>query len=142
MKYLLDTDHISFLQRRSGSEYQVLSAKMGQHSLADFGLPVVSFHEQALGAHSFLAQARTPAELVRGYELLKIIIESFALGRIVVFDLAACQASDALKAQKIRIGTMDLRIAALALSLGLTLLTRNLRDFSLVPGLVVEDWTT
>jgi len=36
---------------------------------------------------------------------------------------------------------MDLRIASIALSRGLTLLTRNSRDFSKVPRLVIENWT-
>ncbi len=31
MKYLLDTDHISFLQRRSSSEFTHLKARMEQH---------------------------------------------------------------------------------------------------------------
>lgn len=40
-----------------------------------------------------------------------------------------------------RIGTMDLKIAAIALANDATLLSRNLRDFGKVPGLRVEDWT-
>ena len=38
------------------------------------------------------------------------------------------------------IGAMDLLIAAHALSEGVTLVTANLREFSRVPGLAVENW--
>ena len=48
---------------------------------------------------------------------------------------------DGLLAQNLRVGTMDLRLAAIALSQNLTVLTRNLRDFGRVPGLKVEDRT-
>lgn len=39
-------------------------------------------------------------------------------------------------------GNHDLFIAAHARSRGMTLLTRNLREFQRVPGLTVEDWPT
>jgi len=40
------------------------------------------------------------------------------------------------------IGSMDLLIAAHAVSLGVTLVTNNTREFSRVPGLNLVDWTT
>lgn len=43
--------------------------------------------------------------------------------------------------QKVRIGTRDLRIAAITLSRNAILVTRNNKDFSKVPNLRIEDWT-
>ncbi len=45
-----------------------------------------------------------------------------------------------LQAAGIVIGPNDLFIAAHALALQVTLVTRNLAEFSRVPGLVLEDW--
>jgi tRNA(fMet)-specific endonuclease VapC len=47
---------------------------------------------------------------------------------------------DSLRAQRVRIGAFDLRIAAIALSHNLIVISRNLTDFRQVPGLQVEDW--
>ncbi|WP_265276231.1 hypothetical protein [Nostoc sp. KVJ3] len=44
MRYLLDTDHISFLQRRSGKEFLTLAAHIAQHQATDFAFSIVSFH--------------------------------------------------------------------------------------------------
>ncbi|MGH2416123.1 MAG: type II toxin-antitoxin system VapC family toxin [Microcystaceae cyanobacterium] len=141
MKYLLDTDHISFLQRRSGSEFSRLTVRIAQHPIADFVLSAVSFHEQVLGAHSFISRARTNTDIIRGYALLLEILRGFATARVLPFDAEAVAVFDELRGQRIRVSTMDLRIAASALSRNLVLLTRNVSDFSKVPGLVTEDWT-
>lgn len=141
MKYLLDTDHISFLQRRSGSEYLKLSARIAQQPPTDFAFSIISFHEQVIGAHTFIVNSKTPADTVRGYTLLREIIQGFSVVTILHFDAGASAIFEGLRAQRIRISTMDLRIAAIALSLNLVLLTRNMSDFSRVPNLITEDWT-
>jgi tRNA(fMet)-specific endonuclease VapC len=141
VKFLLDTDHISILQRRSGPEYAALAARIAQHSPADLAFSIISFHEQFVGAHTYINRARTQSELVRGYNRLGQILQGFSAAPVLPFDAAAAAVYDGLQSQRLRVGTMDLRIAAIALSQGLILLTRNTRDFSKVPGLVTEDWT-
>ena len=54
MKYLLDTDHISFLQTRRGPEYAALIARIAHYWPADFAFSIVSFHEQILGGHALV----------------------------------------------------------------------------------------
>jgi tRNA(fMet)-specific endonuclease VapC len=141
VKFLFDTDHISILQRRSGPEWNRLSARMAMHSQADLAFSIVSFHEQALGCHTFLARARTTQELIRGYEILDGILQSFLVARVLPFDAPAAGVYSNLRSQRLRAGSMDLRIASIALTNGLTVLTRNRRDFGRVPGLVIDDWT-
>lgn len=141
MKYLLDTDHISFLQRRSGSEFTRLMVRMGQYSPADFALSIVSLHEQVLGAHNFINRAQTNNDIIRGYTLLMEILQSFATAPVLPIDAPAIAIFNELRGQRVRISTMDLRIAAIAISRNLVLLTRNISDFSKVPGLVIENWT-
>jgi tRNA(fMet)-specific endonuclease VapC len=60
---------------------------------------------------------------------------------VIGFDAQAQAVFKALLARKIRIGTQDLRIAAVALSQGATLVTRNQRDFAVIPSLKTEDWS-
>lgn len=141
MKYLFDTDHISFLQKRSGPGYTALIARIAQHSPTDLVFCIVSFHEQALGRHAFLNRAPTAARIIHGYSLLMETLQTFMTRPVLPFDAAAKAVFSGLKAQRIRVGTLDLRIAAIALSRSLIVLTRNKRDFGKVPGLVTEDWT-
>ncbi|MFO0810276.1 MAG: type II toxin-antitoxin system VapC family toxin [Gemmataceae bacterium] len=56
------------------------------------------------------------------------------------FDAPAADKFDRLRAAKMRIGTRDLKIAAICLVTGGVLLTANRRDFEKVPGLRFENW--
>jgi tRNA(fMet)-specific endonuclease VapC len=59
---------------------------------------------------------------------------------IVPFDERAAARFAGLRKQRIRIGTMDLKIASIALVHDALLVTANLSDFSLVPELRCENW--
>jgi len=38
---------------------------------SELGFPIISYHEQLLGCHKFIQAARTPDQMVRGYEMLE-----------------------------------------------------------------------
>lgn len=118
-----------------------ISSRAAGCAPADRAFSIVSFHEQVLGAQTFISRSRTPTDTIRGYDYLTDILRSFSAAPVLPFDQAAVTTYENLRAQRVRIATMDLRIASIALSLGSTLLTRNSRDFGRVPGLVIEDWT-
>lgn len=73
--------------------------------------------------------------------MLTQVLQDFMEALVIPFDAAAAAAFEELVAQRVRVGTMDLRIAAIALSRGMVMVTRNSRDFRKVPGLQIEDWT-
>jgi tRNA(fMet)-specific endonuclease VapC len=139
--FVLDTDLIVVLQRQSQPECNRLLRKMGMHLPKTIYYSIVSFHEQALGANQYITRAKSPAKVVRGYGMLDTVLNTYRSAPVLPFDANAAAEFDSARAKKVRIGTMDLRIAAIALSRGMTVVTRNLRDFGKVPGLNIEDWT-
>ena len=113
MKYLLDTDHISFLQRRSGHEFIQLSTRIAQYPMTDFALSVISFHEQGLGAHTLINRAPNNRSMLQGYTLLSEILKGFSAAPVITFEDEALAIFLKLKQQKVRVSTMDLRISPL-----------------------------
>jgi tRNA(fMet)-specific endonuclease VapC len=95
-----------------------------------------------LGANAYISRAKSRRELVRGYAMLHQILVDFSAAQVLPFDDDAASTFEELRSLRVRVGTMDLRIASIALSRDLTVLTRNLVDFQQIPGLAVEDWTT
>jgi tRNA(fMet)-specific endonuclease VapC len=141
MKYLLDTDHLSILQRQMGKDYSNLSTRMAHYPLSDFAVSTVTFHEQMLGSHAYINRARNLNDVVKGYEMMARLVSDFKVLPLVSFDAGAATAFEQLQSQRIQLAKMDARIAAIALFRGLILLTRNHQDFGKVAGLLIEDWT-
>jgi tRNA(fMet)-specific endonuclease VapC len=139
--FLLDTDHISTLQHATGTTFARLLARLRAYPEGDFFFPIIRFHEQVLGWNTYISKARDAATVMRGYRGYQDLISQFAAAQVLPYDRDANATFEALRTQRVRIGTFDLRIAAIALSRNLTLLSRNLADFRQVPGLDVQDWT-
>jgi tRNA(fMet)-specific endonuclease VapC len=101
---------------------------------------IVSFEEQTRGWLAYSARAKTLAQQIKAYARLRALLEDFHTRPILDFDEQAAAAVQRLRKLKIHIGTMDLRIVAIALAYDAVLLTGNLVDFRKVPGLRAEDW--
>jgi len=140
MKFLLDTGHISILQTESEPSFSVLSAKMRRHPSGDFAYSIISFHEQVIGAHAYTNRARRAEGLVKGYQILHKILRDFSSIAVATFDGPAASEHARLSSLGLGVKTMDLRIASIARSLQMILLTRNKIDFDKVPGLIHENW--
>jgi tRNA(fMet)-specific endonuclease VapC len=141
MAAILDSDVLSILQRRSEPECIRLENRLGEISSADVFTTIVTFQEQMRGWLAVLHKARTDRPLLLAYIELQSMLRDFCHLSILPFDADALSVFKVLRRRRIRIGTMDLRIASIALATRSTLVSRNLRDFQQVPDLRVEDWT-
>jgi len=139
--FLLDTDHLGILQDRVQPECRRLVARITQFPAPAFFVSIVSFHEQVVGWNAYLNRARAITGVVSAYQMFQDILADFVAMQVLPFDDAAGTQFEMLRRQRVRVGTMDLRIASIALVRDFTVLTRNLIDFERVPGLTVEDWT-
>jgi tRNA(fMet)-specific endonuclease VapC len=138
---VLDTDILSIIQTRSEPAYtKLLSRLRRQETSTIVWVTIISFEEQLRGWLEYVKRARPP-QLPKGYSKLHELNEDFSTRPVLPFDQAAAEEYQNLQRAKVRIGTMDLRIAAICISNREILLTRNLRHFEKVPGLRVEDWT-
>ena len=141
MRFLIDTDHASLIQLKTEPEISAISRHLTACSETDITYSIISVHEQFSGSHSYINRGRTPADTVSGYGRFAKLVDFYKQVPLVPFDEPAATEFGRLKAVGVRVGTMDLRIASIALSRGLVVVTRNVRDFGRVPGLVTEDWT-
>jgi tRNA(fMet)-specific endonuclease VapC len=137
---LLDTDTLCIVQRGGGPEYEGLVGRLDA-AADEVAVSIISFEEQMRGWLAFIARARSAAQQITAYAKLHALLDDFSTRPILDFDPASAIELERLRRSKVRIGTMDLKISAIALARDALLLSRNLSDFSKVPGLRVADWT-
>jgi tRNA(fMet)-specific endonuclease VapC len=138
---VLDTDHISVLRHPQSQEASVLTQRLAASSDRDIATTVATLEEQMRAWLSVIARYRDLQRQAPYYDRLVRFVRFFNKWRILPLGEPAIAEFRRLRKARIRIATTDLKIAAITLAVGGTLLSRNLRDFEQVPALRVEDWT-
>lgn len=137
IKWVLDTDHVSLLQRG----HSVVINKVAAMNPAEIAITVITVVEQMYGRLDVIKRGKSKQELVTSYVLLRETFNRLCQANILDFNEAAFDIYNELLKQKIRVGTQDLRIASVALSVNATVVTRNFKDFQKVPNLKIVDWS-
>jgi tRNA(fMet)-specific endonuclease VapC len=136
--YILDTDIISLFSRQHPIVMARVATARQAHEVA---VTAITVDESYAGWHARVRKARKPPEIADAFAGLAAAAAVFGSLSIIPFPVPAIQRFDALKKLRLNVGPNDLRIAAIALEAGATVVTRNLRDFRRVPGLTCEDWS-
>jgi len=136
---LLDTDHLTVLTDRRAAANVSLVARL-ELANEPLGIPIVAVEEQCKGWLAKLGRTRDIHQQVTPYQRLAELFDFLAEWDIVPLSESAADHFADLRKQKIRIGTQDLKIAAIAIAANALLLSANLSDFQKVPGLRVENW--
>ena len=132
--YLLDTDILSNLLNRTPSI--ALIAKLASVPIEQQFTSSITLGELIYGAYRLRARTVTLLE-----QLEKTLLPNLP---VLPFDVAAARRYGEVRAELERngmlLGDADLRIGAIALARGLTVVTGNVPHFQRIPGLPVENW--
>lgn len=136
---LLDTDHLSVFFDERDARQGPLKMRMAAAD-DEVACTIVSVEEVLRGWLAIIHRLRDAHRQIPSYTRLRRFLGAIGDWQIVPFEERAASQFAALRRQRIRIGTMDLKIASIAIVNDALLLTSNLRDFSFVSGLRCENW--
>lgn len=131
MRFLLDTDICIYVLR---DRPQSVLKRLQRTSPDAAGISVVTYLELTYGAWKSAHVEKNLANLQRLREVVQVV----PIGEDSAEAYGGIRSS--LERKGTSIGALDLLIAAHALSLGVTLVTNNVREFSRVDGLKIENW--
>lgn len=138
--YILDTDHVSlWLEGHSVVRNKTLEFE------ADLAITIITVQELFNGWMGRLNDSSQSNHQVSLYAKLSRVVAYLQEVKVLELDKTAdccfrmlLTENPSLRKKRLQ---KDMRIAAIVLSLDATVVTRNRRDFGLVPGLRIEDWT-
>ncbi len=139
MTYALDTNIISDLLKAGSKVTTRLRAVQETDIVA---LTPVSWFEVLRGRMASVLTAADETQLMTAFKRFEADREGLDEFPALDFIPEVGDYFDRLRVNKKlkKVGREDLLIACFALAHNATLVTRNLKDFRLVPGLVVENW--
>lgn len=136
VRFVLDTDSVTYHQLGRAA----IVARLARVDPRQVATTVVAVEEQLRGRLAAIRRQQDAQGLPRAYQLLQATNGYFCRVPVLPFDEAALAVYRELRARKLRIGTQDLRIAAIVLAQGATLVTSNRRHFDQIGELPIEDW--
>jgi tRNA(fMet)-specific endonuclease VapC len=140
--YILDTDVFTLAELPDSPAYSRIHTRVLQLQSQDrIVTTIVTYEEQTRGWLAYAAKSHEVAHQIKAYSRLNKHLHAYLGFEVLDFDAAAAREFDRLRFLKIPVGSLDLKIAAIAISQNATLLSRNLKDFRKIPHLRVEDWT-
>jgi tRNA(fMet)-specific endonuclease VapC len=135
-KWVLDTDHYSLIQR---GNLQVLE-RFQQIDQTEVCITIITVQEQIKGRFKNIDEAKNTPRLIQSYDWLQTAITDFNKLSVLPFDEKAYSYYEQFRNQQLRVGSQDLRIAAIVMANEGVLVTRNRRDFEKVANLSIVDW--
>ena len=136
-RFLLDTDHVTLHEQGD----RRLRDHLARLEPRDLAVSVITVEEMVRGRLAVLRRRIDGEARIRAYAKFMETISFFGSIHVLPFDSECERTYQDLRDRRLRIGTQDLRIAATALANDAVVVTRNRRDFALVPALKLEDWT-
>ena len=131
LRYLLDTNICIYIAKQRPP---AVAERFMRLAVGTVGMSLITFGELRYGAEKSVHRDEVLVTLIRLTELIPVAEPDAAVG----------EAYGALRAHLERAGTPignnDLWIAAHALSLGITLISNNTREFERVENLKLENW--
>jgi tRNA(fMet)-specific endonuclease VapC len=135
--WILDTDHVSLFQ----TGHPLVTQRVQSIEPNALAVTIITVEEQMYGRLNRIRRAKSTDDLRLAYFNLNRTLEYFQTINVIDLDREAADCYQDLINQKLRVGTQDLKIAAITLSRQAIVVTRNYRDFSKVLGLQIEDWS-